>query len=170
MGTPFLQCGGHVDLCAQANHNCCRLLRVTPDAQASILVSAGCFHGKSFLAGESHVVMVTWLCHFWQRSWASSCFTHWPNFCVPPMGWGSWSLWFPTAAKSKSHVHKTTLSRGLWGGRALWPLPQEHVPGGRGWHWVTRNTSSNSEAFSISHAHVGEARNKNAISEEVFQQ
>lgn len=46
------------------------------------------------------------------------CFTHWLSFCVPPMGWGSQSLWFPPAAQPKSHVHETMLSRGLVGWKA----------------------------------------------------
>ena len=39
-GLPSYSAGGRVDLCAQANHNCCRLLRVSPAMQPSTLVSA----------------------------------------------------------------------------------------------------------------------------------
>lgn len=73
----------------------------------------GCFIRESFQAGESqsHMAMVTALCHSCQRS------QHQPNFHVLCREWGTHSLWFPPAAQKKSHICQTTLSTGLWGGK-----------------------------------------------------
>lgn len=49
-------------LCAQANHNCCSGCLQPHSPPHWFQQGTGCFNGKSFLAGASHVVMVTGLC------------------------------------------------------------------------------------------------------------